>query len=168
MPRIAVLIENLVEDSEFIYPYYRLMEAGYEVDVLAPHPGTFKGKRGGSFDAMHAVSPENAEQYDALFIPGGYAPDRLRRHKKVLELVRNVHILGKPVAAVCHGPWVLISAEIVKGKNVTGFVSIRDDLNNAGAIYTGKNVEVDGNLITATDPSALPQMIRELLRQLEA
>jgi protease I len=167
MASVAFLIEDLVEDAEFIYPYYRLLEAGYQVDVLAPHPGHFTGQRGGTFHAPKAADPGDAESYAALFIPGGYAPDRLRRSEKVLELVRRVHAAGKPVAAVCHAPWVLISAGVVGGKNVTGFSSIRDDLTNAGAIYSGSAAERDGNLITATDPSALPEMMRLLLRQLE-
>ncbi|MEJ2468103.1 MAG: type 1 glutamine amidotransferase [Campylobacterales bacterium] len=166
MARVAVLIEELVEDAEFIYPFYRLQEAGYEVRVLAPRPGTYQGKHGGSYPAKYAADPEDAEGYDALFIPGGYAPDRLRRSEKVLELVRRIHDAGKPVAAVCHAPWVLISAGVVKGRNVTAFASIRDDLTNAGAIYTGRSAEFDGNLITATDPSALPEMMRLFLKQL--
>jgi len=167
MAKIAVMIEDLVEDAEFIYPYYRLLEAGFGVDILAPRTGSYNGKRGGVFHAPKAAEPEDADSYAALVIPGGYAPDRLRRHEKVLELVRRVYTARKPVAAVCHAPWVLVSAGIVAGKNVTGFPSIKDDLTNAGAIYTGSAAERDGNLITATDPSALPEMMRLLLQLLE-
>lgn len=168
MQTVAVLIEDLVEDAEFIYPYYRLLEAGYGVDVLAPHPGTYRGKHGGSFPAAKAADPADADGYAAVFIPGGYAPDRLRRSEKVLAFVRAVYGAGRPVVSICHGPWVLISAGIVKGKNVTGFKSIRDDLTNAGAVYTGRSTESDGSLITATDPSALPEMMRLFLSRLEA
>lgn len=167
MPTVAVLLEDLVEDAEFIYPFYRLQEAGYSVEVLAPAPGEYHGKRGGTFHAKHAADPGRAGEYAGLFIPGGYAPDRLRRSKKVLELVRSIFEEGKPVAAICHGPWVLVSAGIVNGKTVTGFPSIRDDLTNAGARYTGRSVERDGNLLTATDPSALPQMLPQFLELLE-
>ena len=127
MDTVALFVEDLVEDAEFIYPFYRLQEAGYRVEVLAPRPGSFKGKRGGTFPAAKAADPDDADGYAGLFIPGGYAPDRLRRSEKILELVRRVYAAGKPVAAVCHAPWVLISAGIVGGKNVTGFPSIRDD-----------------------------------------
>ncbi|MDQ7081825.1 MAG: DJ-1/PfpI family protein [Aquificota bacterium] len=99
-------------------------------------------------------------------MPGGYAPDRLRRYREVLDTVRNHHEEGKLVCAVCHGPWVLISARVVKGRKVTGFHAIRDDLENAGAIYTGEPVEVDGNLITATDPNSMLEMIRVILKKL--
>jgi protease I len=166
MQTVALLVEDLVEDAEFIYPFYRLQEAGYRVEVLAPRPGSFRGKRGGTFRAEKAAAPDDAETYAALFVPGGYAPDRLRRSEEVLELVRRVYASGSPVAAVCHGPWVLVSAGIVKGKNVTSFPSIRDDLVNAGAVHSGKAAEHDGNLITGTDPSALPEMMRLLLQQL--
>ncbi len=158
--KVAILLEDFVEDVEFIYPFYRFKEEGYIVDVLAPRVGEFTGKKGLIFHSSHRVDPDTVEQYIALFIPGGYAPDRFRRDKETIEFIRRMYESGKVVGAICHGPWALISAGIIKGKRVTGFFSIKDDIQNAGAIYTGKPVEVDGNLITATDPKAMPEMLK--------
>ncbi|WP_457641270.1 type 1 glutamine amidotransferase domain-containing protein [Persephonella sp.] len=166
MKKIAILLEDLVEDVEFIYPLYRFMEEGYTVDVLAPKVGEFVGKKGMVFHSSKRVDPEMVKEYEAVFIPGGYAPDRFRRDKETIEFIKNMYKHGKIVAAICHGPWALISAKIVKGKRITGFFSIRDDIENAGAIYTGKPVEVDGNLITATDPKAMPEMMKILTAML--
>ncbi|WP_457621998.1 type 1 glutamine amidotransferase domain-containing protein [Persephonella sp.] len=166
MKKIAILLEDLVEDVEFIYPLYRFMEEGYIVDVLAPRTGEFLGKKGMTFHASKRVDPEMVDYYDAVFIPGGYAPDRFRRDKETIEFIRSMYKKGKIVAAICHGPWALISAKIVKGKRITAFFSIRDDIENAGAIYTGKPVEVDGNIVTATDPKAMPEMMKILTAML--
>ncbi len=161
--KIAILLEDFVEDVEFIYPFYRFKEEGFIVDVLAPKIGEFTGKKGLIFHSSHRIDPENAHQYEAVFIPGGYAPDRFRRDRETLEFIRRAYTENRIVAAICHGPWALISAGIIKGKRVTGFFSIKDDIQNAGAIYTGKPVEVDGNLITATDPKAMPEMMKILI-----
>ncbi|WP_297453801.1 type 1 glutamine amidotransferase domain-containing protein [Persephonella sp.] len=158
--KVAILLEDFVEDVEFIYPFYRFKEEGYIVDVLAPRVGEFKGKKGLVFHSSHRVDPDTVNEYIAVFIPGGYAPDRFRRDKETIEFIRKMYEAGKIVGAICHGPWALISAGIIKGKRVTGFFSIKDDIQNAGAIYTGKPVEVDGNLITATDPKAMPEMLK--------
>ncbi|SNZ03945.1 protease I [Persephonella hydrogeniphila] len=160
--KVAILLEDFVEDVEFVYPFYRFKEEGYIVDVLAPKVGEFKGKKGLTFHSTHRVDPENADRYIAVFIPGGYAPDRFRRDKETIEFIRQMYLKNKIVAAICHGPWALISAGIIKGKRVTGFFSIKDDIQNAGGIYTGKPVEVDGNIITATDPKAMPEMMKIL------
>ncbi|WP_457626318.1 type 1 glutamine amidotransferase domain-containing protein [Persephonella sp.] len=160
--KVAILLEDFVEDVEFVYPFYRFKEEGYTVDVLAPRVGEFKGKKGLIFHSSHRVDPENADRYTAVFIPGGYAPDRFRRDKETIEFIRQMYLKDKIVAAICHGPWALISAGIVKGKRITGFFSIKDDIQNAGAVYTGKPVEVDGNIITATDPKAMPEMMKIL------
>lgn len=164
--KVAILLEDFVEDVEFIYPFYRFKEEGYIVDVLAPRVGEFVGKKGLVFHSSHRIDPETTNQYVALFIPGGYAPDRFRRDKETLEFIRRIYNEGKIIGAICHGPWALISAGVIKGKRVTGFFSIKDDLQNAGAIYTGKPVEVDGNLITATDPKAMPEMLKTMLKML--
>jgi len=160
--KIAILLEDLVEDVEFIYPFYRFKEEGYMVDVVAPKVGEFKGKKGLIFHSSHRVDPDNTDEYIAVFIPGGYAPDRFRRDRETIEFIKQMYFKGKIVAAICHGPWALISAGIVKGKRITGFFSIKDDIQNAGAIYTGKPVEVDDNIITATDPKAMPDMMKIL------
>ncbi len=166
MKKVAILLEDLVEDVEFIYPLYRFMEEGYTVDVLAPRVGEFSGKKGMVFHASKRVDPEMAEYYDAVFVPGGYAPDRFRRDRETIEFIKNMYRKGKIVAAICHGPWALISAKIVNGKRITAFFSIRDDIENAGGIYTGKPVEIDGNIVTATDPKAMPEMMKILTAML--
>lgn len=164
MKRIAILLEDFVEDVEFVYPFYRFKEEHFHVDVLAPKIREFKGKKGMTFYPNKQIDSGLIDEYDAVFIPGGYAPDRFRRDKETVDFVRGMYYRGKVVAAICHGPWVLISADIIKGKKVTGFFSIKDDLINAGAIYTGHPVERDGNIITGTDPKAMPEMVKTVIK----
>jgi protease I len=166
MRRVLIFLEDLVEDSEFLYPYLRFKEEGFEVVSAAPRIRDYKGKKGMTFRPDRTLEDVLGEEFDCVFIPGGYAPDRLRRYGEVLDTVRDHHSKGKLVCAVCHGPWVLISAGIVRGRRVTGFYAIKDDLKNAGAVYTGKPVEVDGNLITATDPDSMLEMVRLVIREL--
>ncbi len=170
VPRVAILLEELVEDVEFLYPLYRFKEEGFKTLVLAPEKRTYRGKKGCPHTPDGTIRDFSNETFDCVYIPGGYAPDRLRRYPEVLDFVRRHYEAGKVVAAVCHGPWVLISAKIVKGKRVTGFFAIKDDIENAGAVYTGKEVEVDGNLVTATDPEAMVKqlpIIIEMLKKLK-
>ncbi len=167
MRKIAILVEDYFDERELIYPYYRFIEAGFEVDLIGPRKGDFHGKSGYTIKANKSIDEVSPEDYDAVYIPGGYAPDRLRRSVKILNFVKKLYESEKPVGAICHGPWVLISTGIVKGKRVTGFYAIKDDIVNAGARYTGEKVEVDSNLITATDPTALPEMMRKMLELLK-
>ncbi|WP_457600966.1 type 1 glutamine amidotransferase domain-containing protein [Hydrogenivirga sp.] len=166
MKRVLILLEELVEDVEFVYPYMRFREEGYEVLSAAPVVREYKGKKGMSFKPEVAIKEIVHDSFDCLFIPGGYAPDRLRRYTEVLSLVKRHYEEGKLVCAVCHGPWVLISAKVVEGKRVTGFMAIKDDLVNAGAEYTGEPVEADKNLITATDPNSMLEMMRVIIQKL--
>ncbi|HIQ31557.1 MAG TPA: type 1 glutamine amidotransferase [Aquifex aeolicus] len=166
MRKVLILLEDFVEDSEFLYPYLRFKEEGYEVVSAAPKMGEYRGKRGMSFKPDLTVEDVVHEDFDCVFIPGGYAPDRLRRYTKVLNLVKRHYDEGRLVGAVCHGPWVLISAGIIRGKRVTGYSAIKDDLINAGAVYTGEPVEIDRNLITATDPEAMVKMLRVIVSKL--
>ncbi len=161
---VAILLDDLVEDVEFIYPYYRFLEEDFKVDILATKLGEFKGKKGGVFTSQKILTENDFDKYDILFIPGGYAPDRLRRYNIVLDFVRYMYENNKLICAICHAPWVLISANIVKGKKITGFFAIKDDIENAGAIYTGNPVEIDKNIITATDPKAMPKMLKEIIK----
>ncbi len=165
--KVAVLIADFVEEVEFIYPYYRLLEEGYEVKVLSPDGKGVKGKKGLPILVDGRVGDYTPEDFDAVFVPGGYAPDRLRRYREVLDFVRGIYDAGKPVSSICHGPWVLISAGIVKGKRITGYFAIKDDIVNAGAHYTGNPVEVDGNIITGTDPSAMPSLMKAFIQAIE-
>ncbi len=166
MKKVLILLEELVEDIEFLYPYYRFREEGFEVISAAPKMKEYRGKRGMSFKPDALLKDTVHENFDCVFIPGGYAPDKLRRYTEVLNLVKRHYEEGRLVCAVCHGPWVLISAKIVEGKRVTGFFAIKDDLINAGADYTGEPVEADKNLITATDPEAMLDMLKVVIKKL--
>jgi len=164
---VALLLENYVEEIEFLYPLYRFKEEGIDVTVISTKQGEFKGKNGMILKSDKMIDINDYKNFDAVFVPGGYAPDYLRRSKEILDFIKKMFDSGKIVAAICHGPWLLISAGIVKNKKITSFYSIKDDLINAGAIYTGKSVERDGNIITGTDPSALPDMMKEIIRALK-
>ncbi len=166
MKRVLILLEDLVEDVEYIYPYLRFKEEGFDVVSAAPTRREYRGKKGMSFKPDVSLKEILHNDFDCVFIPGGYAPDRLRRYPEVLNLVKRHYEEGRLVCAVCHGPWVLISAKIVERRRVTGFFAIKDDLENAGAYYTGEPVEVDKNLITATDPKAMLEMMKVIIKKL--
>ncbi|MFO7978146.1 MAG: type 1 glutamine amidotransferase domain-containing protein [Bacteroidales bacterium] len=168
MAKIIVFLEDLVEDSEFLYPYMRFKEEGHDVISVAPKNKTYKGKAGMSFQPDHTFDEVKTQTFDLVFVPGGYAPDQLRRHEDITGFIKNHYDQGKLVASVCHGPWVLISAGIVKGKKVTGFHAIKDDLINAGAHYQGNDTEEDGNLFTCTNPNTLLIMMKRLVEKLKS
>jgi protease I len=155
--RIAILAENFYEDLELWYPLLRFRGLGAEVVVVGSGSGdTYTGKHGYPVKANKAASEVNAIDFDAVIIPGGYAPDHMRRHPEMIALVREAFEHGKIVAAICHGPWMLASAHILKDKTVTAFFAIKDDLVHAGATYVDKEVMVDGNIITSRKPDDLP------------
>jgi len=158
--KAAILVEDYFDERELIFPLYRLLELGFEVELVAPRPGAYHGKQGFRVEAGQAADPGRAGEYSLLWIPGGYAPDRLRRSREVLELVRRVYERGGVIAAVCHAPWVLISAGIIAGRRVAAYYAIHDDVRNAGAVIAEEKAVRDGNLVTGTDPSAMPEMIR--------
>ena len=166
-PKVVVFLDELIEDVEFIYPYFRFKEEGFETYSVAVEKKTYHGKKGCTYRPDRVFEEIKNETFDCVYIPGGYAPDRLRRYPEILDFVRRHYEAGKIVASVCHGPWVLISAGIVKGKRVTGYFAIKDDLINAGAVYTGNPVEVDGNLITATDPQAMVKQLPLIVERLK-
>ncbi len=164
MKKALILIENGFDDVEYIVPYYRFLEAGFEVAVAAPAAGTYVGKVGLKADAVD-VRSLSADEFDLLYLPGGHAPDRLRRHPEVLEFVRKVHDKGGLIAAICHAPHVLISAGLTRGRKMTSFFSIKDDVVNSGAEWVDAPVVVDGNLITARFPADLPVFLPEVIKQ---
>ena len=166
MRKVLIFLEELVEDVEFIYPYLRFKEEDFDVISVAPEIREYKGKKGMTFRPDRRLTDVKDQVFDCIFIPGGYAPDRLRRYQQVLDMVKTHYERGKLVCAVCHGPWVLISAKVLKGKRTTGFYAIKDDIENSGAIYTGKPVEIDGNIITATDPNSMLEMMKEIIKRL--
>ncbi len=165
--RVAVLVEDLYEDLELWYPVLRLREAGAEVKVVGPEAGAvYKSKNGYPAKADLGIQEVRPQDFDAVVIPGGYAPDRMRRHRPMVEFVRAMHDAGKPVAFICHAGWVPISAGIVRGRRVTSFPSIRDDLVNAGAQWVDEEVVVDGNLVSSRMPADLPAFLRALIQLL--
>lgn len=165
--RVAILAENLYEDPELWYPLYRLLEAGAEVQIVGPEAKVYESKHGYPVRAGVSASDVSAKDFDAVVVPGGFAPDLLRRHSAVLDLVRGIFDKGGVVAAICHAAWVPISAGIMRGKRATCVGAIRDDLINAGATYSDQEVVVDGNLITSRSPRDLPAFLPAIIAALE-
>ncbi len=168
MPKVALLIEDLYEDTEALVPYYRLQEAGFEVDVIGPDVKTYTSKHGYPLKANVAAANARADDYVAVIIPGGYAPDRMRRHEAMVRFVREMNAQGKVIAAICHAGWVLVEADILRGRRCTSFFSIRKDVENAGAHWEDSPTVVDGNLITARYPADLPVFLKTIVETLKA
>jgi len=167
MKKILIMLERGVEDSEFIYPYYRFQEEGYKVEIVAPKAKTeYIGKRGGPFMSELSPNDVNVDDYDAVIIPGGYAPDRMRIHRNLVQIVKDANSKGKVIAAVCHGPQMLVEADIVRGKKVTSWPSVRTDLRNAGGTLVDEAAVVDGNLVTSRSPADLPDFCRATIKLL--
>ena len=165
--RVAMLAENLFEDLELWYPVIRMREAGATVVVVGSGSSeVYRGKHGLEVKVETSAEKVDATAFDAVIVPGGYCPDYLRRFPSVLKLVKGAHDEGKVVAAICHAPWVLVSAGVLKGKTVTCFKSIKDDVINAGARYVDKEVVRDGNIITSRFPDDLPAFCREIIAAL--
>lgn len=168
MSKIAILVDNMFEDSELRVPLDRLREAGHEVDLVGLNAGAeVTGKRGRERVRIDKAARDVSESdYDALVLPGGYSPDLLRMDRDAVSFTRAMALAGKPVAAVCHAPWMLIEADVVDERTVTSWPSLRTDLLNAGARWVDREVVVDGNLITSRKPDDLPAFSDAILRQL--
>jgi protease I len=165
--RVAVLVEDLYENLELWYPVLRLREEGAQVFVVGPKAGeTYKSKEGYPAKADKSAEEISADEIDAVIIPGGYAPDRMRRHEAMVKLVREAAQKGKIVAAICHGGWMLAEADVVRGRTVTSFFAIKTDLINAGANWVDKEVVRDGNIITSRVPSDLPAFMCTIIEAL--
>lgn len=171
--RVAVLVEQKYEELEVWYPVYRLREAGCEVVLVGPKAGeTYPSKLGYPAKADVSAADVTADRFHAVVIPGGFSPDYVRRSEPMLKLVRDTHAQGKPIAAICHGPWVLCSVRlpqgdsVLKGKKLTCFHSIRDDVTNAGGVFVDQDVVVDGNIITSRTPSDLPAFVVAIMNQI--
>lgn len=162
--RAAVMIGPLFEDSEATYPYYRLQEAGAEVELIGLAAGDeVKGKYGQPLVTDRAASDVAAGELDLLVIAGGFGPDKLRVDEGVVALVRAMDEAGKPIAFICHGGWVPVSAGILAGRRATSVPAIADDIRNAGAEWEDSEVVVDGNLISSRRPPDLPALMRETI-----
>lgn len=167
--RVAAVLADMFEDSEFTYPADALRRAGHEVVVLGMRRGievTGK-KKGTKVELQQRVSEADPDSFDALLIPGGYSPDKLRAHEEPVEFVRKMMEAGKPVFTICHGPQLLISADTLKGRRLAAWRSIRRDVENAGAEYADEPVVRDGNLISSRHPGDLQPFTDALLKALE-
>ncbi len=161
---IAILVDALYQEMEVWYPYYRFQEAGARVTTVGAEAGkTYMSKVGYPVQCERSYDEVSAHDFDGIVVPGGYAPDHIRRHAKANELVREMDKQGKLVASICHGPWVLCSAGILKGRKATCFFAIKDDVINAGALYEDAEVVLDRNLVTSRKPEDLPAFCRAAL-----
>lgn len=166
--RVLILAGPMFEDMELLYPQYRLREEGADVVVAGLGEPKYSGKKGHPVEVDTDVDGVSADDFDAVVIPGGYLPDHLRRSEKVLDLVRSAYESGKTVAAICHAGWVPVSAGICRGKRMTSYWSIRDDLVNAGADWVDEEVVVDGNLISSRKPDDIPAFIAAIRDKLSS
>lgn len=162
-----ILVEQQYQELEIWYPYYRLKEAGCKVTLVGPEANhTYPSKLGYPARSDQAAKDINADNYDLLVIPGGFAPDFIRRSEAMIKLVNSMAQKNKVIAAICHGPWVLCSTAALKGKKTTCFFAIKDDVINAGANYTDAEVIRDGNLITSRKPDDLPAFMKSIFEAL--
>ena len=166
--RVLVLAADLFEDMELLYPVFRLREEGIAVTIAGIDDNPVHGKKGyGPLDVDTTVDAVSARAFEALVIPGGFAPDKLRRSQKVLELVRDFNAAEKPIAFICHAGWVPISAKILQGRRATSVSAIRDDMENAGVDWVDEATVIDGNLISARTPDDLGPWMKALLTALD-
>ena len=167
--KVFILIEDGFRDEEVIYPYYRFIEAGYEVIIVGPDAGKeYKGKFGLPTRSDITASQVDLAEVAVLIIPGGFAPDKMRLNKDMVDLVKNAFDNCKVIASICHGGWMLVEADICRGKDVTSYIAIATDLTNAGGNYIDKEVVVDGNLVTSRIPDDLPAFCRSTLELIKA
>jgi len=163
--RAAVLVEQQYQEMEIWYPVYRLREAGCAVTLVGPEAGqTYPSKLGYPAKSDKSIKDVSANDFDLVVIPGGFAPDFLRRNEGILRFVSTMAEQGKVVAAICHGPWVLCSTQALKGRRATCFFAIKDDVMNAGANYVDAEVVRDGNLITSRKPDDLPAFMQAIFQ----
>jgi len=165
MKALIISADNF-EDTELLVPYYRLKEAGVEVAVASLSRKAIKGKHGIEVAVDKTLDEVNPDDYAILILPGGAAPALVRKEAKALEIARSFFARGKPVAAICHGPQILISAGLLQGRRATCYKSVADELKKAGAHYEDREVVVDANLVTSRQPADLPAFMRETMKQI--
>ncbi len=168
MKKVAILVERDFQDLEVFYPYYRLKEEGFDVHILGTGSAqTYYGKYGISIHVDANVADCDAKHYCAVVIPGGWAPDHLRLYDHVIDFVRKIYQNKSIVASICHGGWVLVSADIINGKKVTSYRAIKDDMIHAGGIFEDKEVVKDDNIITSRKPDDLPAFCKTIIESLK-
>jgi protease I len=165
--RVLIFAEDNYEDLELWYPKLRLIEAGVQVTVAGPREKVYKSKHGYPVETDGNVADYNPAEFDGVVVPGGFCPDRLRRYEEVLSFTREIAQAGKMFSAVCHGGWVLVSADVLRGRRCTSVPAIKDDMKNAGGVWVDEPCVVDGGLVTAQVPKDLPAFCREMLAVLE-
>lgn len=163
--KALIVSGDLFEDTELLVPWYRLIEEESEVDIASTTAGTITGKHGYTVPVRFSLDEIDPAAYDLLVLPGGKAPANLRENESLLSIVRHFFSENKPVAAICHGPQILVSAGVLSGKKATCYKNVADELKSAGADYRDEEVVVDGNLITSRIPSDLPAFCREIMRR---
>ena len=167
--KIAIMVDEMYQTLEAWFPYYRLREAGFDVDfVAAEAKKEYHSKEGYPCLSDVAAKDADPDDYDCMVVPGGFAPDFMRRSPAVIKFANDMVNAGKIIAAICHGGWLLCSTSIYKGKKATCFMAIKDDIKNAGAKYVDAECVVDGNLITSRKPDDLPAFCTAILRALQA
>jgi protease I len=168
MKTIAILVADFYDDLEFHYPRIRLLEEGYTVHIIGDMKGVgYKSKHGMIASTDFSASEVRAKDYDGLIIPGGFAPDYMRRSESILAFARDFASLQRPTAAICHGAWLMASTFDLKGRNMTCFHSIKDDIVHAGAIYHDEAVVIDKNFITSRTPKDLPLFMKAFIKALD-
>jgi protease I len=168
MRKILIMLDKGVEDVEFLYPYYRFQEEDYKVDVVASKANeTYVGKNGVPLTSNLSPDKAKIEDYDGLIIPGGRAPDYMRTNEGLVNIVKEAFSKGKVVAAICHGPQMLIEADVLRGKRVTCWKSVITDVKNAGATFIDEAAVIDGNMVTCRSPADLPSFCKEIIRLLQ-
>ena len=165
MNALIISADNF-EDLELFVPYYRLKEEEIHVDIASMKKGTINGKHGYEVEVDKILKEVNPADYDILILPGGKAPEAVRKEKEAIEIAKHFFEKNKPVSAICHGPQTLISAGLLKGRHATCYKSVAQEMQGAGAIYEDKDVVVDGNLVTSRQPSDLPVFMRETIKRL--
>lgn len=167
MKKILIITGNMCDDSELLYPYYRLIEEGYKVEIATVDMSRVNAKYHFSVEADISVCDAVNGEYNALLLPGGHAPEKLRQNKDVITIVKKMRNSAKPIASICHGQQILISSKVLDGVEATCYPGIKDDLINAGANYVDKQVVVCDNIVTSRRPEDLPFFMKEFIKLVE-
>lgn len=167
MMKALIISADNFEDTELLVPYYRLKEEGVQVDIASMIKGRIKGKHGYEVEVNKTLKEVNPDDYDVLILPGGKAPETIRKDKDAIDIAKYFFQKDKPVSAICHGPQTLITAGLLKGRHATCYKSVAQEMKDAGAVYEDKEVVVDKNLVTSRQPSDIPAFLRETMKILK-